>query len=86
MAPPVRLTDQAVVTAARAIIMESKRCAAKLKDASLSEAQGAYFGEYLVLLDAAMSEVEALYVERRAFNRHMSSFDALYDSISVGKD
>jgi len=86
MPPPIRLTDQAVVTAARAVIMENKRCAAKLKDASLSEEQDAYFGEYLVLLDAAMSEIEALYVERRAFNRHMSSFDALYASLSVDKD
>jgi hypothetical protein len=86
MAPPIRLTDQAVVTTARAVIMENKRCAARLKDPTLTEAQGEYFGEYLVLLDAAMSEIEALYVERRAFNRHMSSFDALYESISVDKD
>jgi hypothetical protein len=66
--------------------MENKRCAARLKDAALTEAQGEYFGEYLVLLDAALAEIEALYVERCAFNRHMSSFDALYESISVDKE
>jgi len=83
MPPPIRLTDQAVVTAARALIVENKRCAARLKDASLSEEQGATLGEYLVLLDAAMREIEALYDERRVFNRHLSSFDALYAAISV---
>jgi hypothetical protein len=86
MTEPIRLTDQAVITAARALIMENKRCAAKLKDAALSDEQANYFGDYLQLLDSAMGEIEALYVERQATNRHMGSFDALYESVSLDKD
>jgi hypothetical protein len=86
MTEPIRLTDQAVITAARALIMENKRCAAKLKDDSLSDEQGEYFGDYIQLLDAAMGEIEALYVERQATNRHMGLFDALYESISIDKN
>jgi hypothetical protein len=86
MTEPIRLTDQAVITAARALIMESKRCAAKLNDDSLSDEQASYFGDYLQLLDAAVGEIEALYIERQATNRHMGSFDALYASISLEKD
>ena len=70
----------------KAVVKLTFATGAKLKDPALTEVQGEYFGEYLVLLDAAMSEIEALYVERRAFNRHMSSFDALYESIAVDKD
>ncbi|MDP9123428.1 MAG: hypothetical protein M3N82_02330 [Pseudomonadota bacterium] len=86
MTEPIRLTDQAVITAARALIMENERCAAKLKDGSLSDEQAEYFGDYVQLLDAAMGEIEALYVERQAANRHMGSFDALYESVSLDKD
>ena len=86
MTEPIRLTDQAVITAARALITENKRCAARLKDESLSDEQADYFGDYLQLLDAAMGEIEALYVERQVHNRHMGSFDALYESISLDKD
>jgi len=86
MTEPIRLTDQAVITAARALIMENKRCAAKLQDDSLSEEQAEYFGDYVQLLDAAMGEIEALYVERQATNRHMGSFDTLYESVSLDKD
>ena len=86
MTEPIRLTDQAVITAARALIMENKRCAAKLKDDSLSDEQAEYFGDYVQLLDAAMGEIEALYLERQATNRHMGSFDALHESVSLDKD
>ena len=86
MTEPIRLTDQAVITAARALIMENKRCAARLKDDTLSDEQADYFGDYLQLLDAAMGEIEALYVERQATNRHMGSFDALYASVSLDQD
>ena len=86
MTEPIRLTDQAVITTARALIIENQRCAAKLKDESLSDEQAGYFGDYLQLLDAALAEIEALYVERQARNRHMGSFDALYESISIDKD
>lgn len=86
MTEPIRLTDQAVITAARALIMENKRCAAKLKDDTLSDEQAGYFGDYMQLLDAAMSEIEALYTERREKNRHMGSFDALYEAVSLEKD
>jgi hypothetical protein len=86
MTEPIRLTDQAVITAARALIMENKRCAAKLKDDSLTDEQAEYFGDYIQLLDAAVGEIEALYVERQASNRHMGSFDALYESASLDKD
>ena len=86
MTEPIRLTDQAVITAARALIMENKRCAAKLKEDSLSDEPASYFGDYLQLLDAAVGEIEALYVQRQATNRHMGSFDALYESISLDKD
>jgi len=82
----INLTDQAVITAARALIIENKRCAARLKDESLTDEQSEYFGDYIQLLDAAMGEIEALYTERQAKNRHMGSFDALYESISLDKD
>jgi hypothetical protein len=86
MADSIRLTDQAVITAARALIIENKRCAAKLKDDSLSDQQSEYFGDYIQLLDAAMGEIEAVYAERRANNPHMGSFEALYESISLEQD
>jgi hypothetical protein len=86
MTEPIRLTDQAVITAARALIMENKRCAAKLKDDSLYDEQAEYVGDYIQLLDATMAEIEALYVQRQATNRHMGSFDALYASVSLDKD
>ena len=86
MTEPIRLTDQAVITAARGLIMKNKRCAAKLEDDSLSDEQAEYFGDYIQLLDAAMRDIEALCVERQATNRHIGSFDALYESILLDKD
>jgi len=68
------------------LIMKNKRCAAKLEDDALSDEQAEYFGDHLQLLDAAIGEIEALYVERQATNRHMGSFDALYESALVDKD
>ncbi len=33
-----------------------------------------------------MGEIEALYVERQATNRHMGWFDALYESVTPDRD
>jgi hypothetical protein len=52
----------------------------------LSDEQASYFGDYHQLLDAAVGEIEALYIQRQATNRHMGSFDALYESILLDRD
>lgn len=80
------LSDQAVLTAVRSLIIESKRCDAKLEDKSLSEEDAEYFGEYMYTLDRTLGEFEELYNQRQSINADLSPFNDLYKSISFDSD
>ncbi len=80
------LSDQAVLTATRALIIESKRCNAKLQDETLSEEDAEYFGEYMYTLDRTLGEFEVLYQQRQSCNTDLSPFDVLYNSISLDSE
>lgn len=82
----LKLSDQSVLTAVRALIIESKRCASKIEDAGLSEEDIEYFGEYMKTLDQTLGEFEALYIQRQSRNIDLSPFDVLYNSITLGSD
>lgn len=81
-----KFSDQAILTAVRALTVEMKRCNAKVQDKSLSEEDSDYFFEYLGTLDLALGEFEAAYSLRQVENPGLTPLDLLRQSIQQERD
>src|SRR5882757_3990311 len=76
------LSDQAISTAVRTLILEGKRCSERMNVQDLPTAEAELLSECAYLLFRSLAEFEELYRDRQARNRTLVPFDQLYASLS----
>ena len=78
----VELSDQAILTSVRALILQSKIVERKLEKPDLGEGDAEYFGEFLQTLDSTLGEFEEIYKERQKFNPNLTDLEFLYSALA----
>jgi hypothetical protein len=76
------LSDQAIATAVRGLILESKRCSERMNSEGLAEEEAEHLSECAYNLFRSLTEFEELYRARQTTNTKLVPFDELYATLS----